>query len=134
MQMRYAVPVSILLGLVMGAVGAAMWKDAAYKREAYPHGVMAVLGAQVASLDKSVKASRCTSSDLLPRFQTLRAVANDIEPAFGEDDERFAQHAGSLRAATDAAMTTPPASCQAAAAMLGRVRETCSGCHHDFKD
>ena len=134
MQMRHAVPVSILLGLAVGAVGAAMWKDAAYKREAYPHGVMAVLGAQMASLDRSVKANRCTSSDFLPRFQTLRAVANDIEPAFGEEDERFAQHAGSLRAAADAAMATPPASCQAAAATLDRIGETCSGCHRDFKD
>jgi cytochrome c556 len=132
--MRYAYPVLFLLGLAIGAVLAVMWSNAMHKRDAYPHGVMAVIGAQMSVLDKSVKASRCTASDLLPRLQTIRAVANDIEPAFGEDDERFGQHAGSLRAAADAAMTTPPGDCKSAAATLDRIGETCSACHRDFKD
>jgi cytochrome c556 len=132
--MRKAYPILFLLGLALGAVLAAMWSDAMHKREAYPHGVMAVLGAQMGSLDKSVKANRCTASDLLPRLQTLRAVANDIEPAFQQDDEAFARHAGTLRAAADAALVTPPAGCQAAAATLDRIGEACSGCHREFKD
>src|SRR5262245_33548968 len=102
--MRYAYPVLFVLGLAIGAVLATMWSNAMHAREAYPHGVMAVLGAQFAALDKSVKANRCTANDLLPRFQTLRAVANDIEPAFAEDDARFIEHAGNLRAAADAAL------------------------------
>src|SRR5690349_288586 len=97
--MRYGYPVLFVLGLAVGAVGAAMFTNAMHRREAYPHGVMAVMGAQFASLDKSVKANRCTANDLLPKFQTLRAVANDIEPAFAEDDARFIEHAGALRAA-----------------------------------
>ena len=132
--MRYAYPVLFVLGLALGATGGTMWSNAMHKREAYPHGVMAVLGAQVASLDKAVKANRCTANDLLPKFQTLRAVANDIEPAFGEDDERFVKHAGALRAASDAALMTPPGNCPAAAATLDRVHEACSACHREFKD
>jgi len=132
--MRYAYPVLFLLGLAIGAVGAAMFKDAMYKREAYPHAVMNMMGAQMGALNQSVKANRCTASDLLPKFQTLRAVANDIEPAFGEDDERFGTHAGALRAAADATLTAPPADCAAAAATLDRIGEACSTCHRDFKD
>jgi hypothetical protein len=132
--MRYAYPVLFVLGLAIGAVCATMWSNAMHKREAYPHGVMAVLGAQFAGLDKSVKANRCTANDLLPKFQTLRAVANDIEPAFAEEDPRFVEHAGALRAAADAALMTPPGNCQSAAATLDRVNEACSTCHRDFKD
>jgi hypothetical protein len=132
--MRYGYPVLFVLGLAIGAVGAAMFTNAMHEREAYPHGVMAVLGAQFAALDQSVKANRCTANDLLPKFQTLRAVANDIEPAFGEDDPRFIEYAGGLRAAADAALMTPPGSCPAAAATLDRVHEACSNCHREFKD
>ena len=132
--MRYAYPVLFLLGLAIGGALAVLWSNAMHKRDAYPHGVMVVLDAQMAVLEKSVKANRCTTSDVLPRFQTLRAVSNDIEPAFGDDDERFGQHASHLRAAADAAMATPPADCSSAAATLDRINETCSGCHRDFKD
>ena len=132
--MRYAYPVLFLLGLAIGAVLATMWSNAMHEREAYPHGVMAVLGAQVASLDQAVKANRCTANDLLPKFQTLRAVANDIEPAFGEEDDKFITHAGTLRAEADKALMTPPGNCQAAAATLDRIGEACSACHRDFKD
>ena len=132
--MRYAYPILFVLGLAIGAVGAAMATNAMHKREAYPHGVMAVLAAQVGALDKSVKANRCTANDLLPRLQTLRAVANDIEPAFQDDDEQFGKYASGLRAAADAALVTPPGNCAAAAATLDRVGEACSSCHRDFKD
>ena len=132
--MRYAYPVLFVLGLAIGAVLTKMWSDAMHKREAYPHGVMAVLGAQMAALDKSVKANRCTANDLQPRLQTLRAVANDIEPAFQDENEAFGKHASALRGAADAAQATPPADCAAAAATLDRIGETCSACHRDFKD
>lgn len=130
---KAAYPILFLLGLAIGAVLATIWSNTLHKRDAYPDGVMAVLNAQMGSLDKSVKANRCTASDLLPRLQTLRAVANDIEPAFQEDDEAFGKHAGTLRAAADAALSTPPAGCQAAAATLDRIDEACTGCHREFK-
>ena len=131
--MKYRYLIVFVLGLAIGAALAAVGVNAMQKREAYPHGVMNVLGAQMGALDRSVKANRCTANDLLPKFQTLRAVANDIEPAFGEDDERFIKHASALRAAADAALMTPPGSCPAAAATVDRINETCAACHHDFK-
>jgi cytochrome c556 len=132
--MRYAYPVLFVLGLAIGAVLATMWSNAIHKRDAYPHGVMAVLGAQMRALDKSVKANRCTANDLAPRFETLRAVANDIEPAFQDDNEAFGKYASALRGAADAARSTPPANCASAGAALDRIGEACSACHRDFKD
>src|SRR5687768_5802693 len=132
--MRYAYPILFVLGLAIGAALAVIAVNRIHENQAYPHGVMAVLRAQSGALDNSVKQNRCTANDLLPRLQTIRAVANDIEPAFGEDDERFGKHASTLRAAADAALSTPPANCQAAAATLDRINEACSACHRDFKD
>jgi cytochrome c556 len=130
--LRYLVV--FVLGLAIGGAMSAIAMTRINQANAYPHGVMALLHAQMGALDRSVKASRCTTNDLLPRLQTVRAVANDIEPAFVEDDERFIEHAGALRAAADAALSTPPANCAAATATLDRINETCSGCHRDFKN
>jgi cytochrome c556 len=130
--MRYLV--LFVLGLLVGAALAAIATDRIAQAHAYPRGVMAVLSAQMGGLDKSIKQNRCTANDLLPRFQTLRAVANDIEPAFGEDDERFVRHASDLRGAADAALLTPPGNCPTAAATLNRIDAACSACHRDFKD
>jgi len=130
--MRYVI--LFVLGLLVGAALCSIWLKRHYEAEAYPHGVMALMQAQMRGLDRSVKANRCTANDLAPKFQTLRAVSNDIEPAFGEDDEMFAKHAAAMRAAADAALMTPPANCQAAAAVLDRLSESCSACHRDFKD
>jgi cytochrome c556 len=129
--MRYLV--LFVLGLVIGAALAVIAVNRVNEGQAYPHGVMALMRAQMGALDGAIKQNRCTANDLLPRFQTLRAVANDIEPAFGEDDERFIKHASALRAAADAALMTPPGSCPAAAATVDRINETCAACHHDFK-
>jgi cytochrome c556 len=130
--MRYVA--LFLLGLFIGAALAVIAVNRIHEGQAYPHGVMTVMRAQMGALDRSVKQNRCTAADLLPRFQTLRAVSNDIEPAFGEDDERFIKHASAMRAAADAAIATPPGNCQAAAATLDRLSAACSACHKDFKD
>jgi hypothetical protein len=130
-MIRYLV--LFVLGLAIGAALAVIAVNRLHERDAYPHGVMALFGAQMSALDGSIKANRCTANDLLPRFQTLRAVANDIEPAFGNDDAAFVKRAGDLRAAVDGALMTPPGSCPAAAATYERIKDACSACHQDFK-
>jgi cytochrome c556 len=123
-----------VLGFLIGGALALLASNAMHERDAYPHGVMAVMKAQMAGLDGSVRANRCTANDLVPRLQTLRAVANDIEPAFAEDAEPFVKYAGDLRAAVDEALATPPANCKAAAATVARVGDTCTACHRDYRD
>jgi hypothetical protein len=96
---------------------------------------MTVMGQQMKAMDRSIKANRCAAADLTPRLQTLRFVANDIEPAFAEVQEpQFGRYAGDLRAAADAGLLATPASCAAAGATLARLDKACDACHRDFKN
>ena len=127
--------VLFLVGLAVGALCTLIAVNALNRGTAYPNAVMAMMGQQMKALDGSVKAARCASTDLTPRLQTLRFVANDIEPAFADQkmDEQFGRYAASLRTAADAALMTPPASCSAAAAMLSNLGKACDSCHRDYK-
>jgi hypothetical protein len=128
--------VLLLIGLFVGFAATLIGMNALRKGTAYPNGVMAVMGAQMKALDGSLKQNRCAATDLTPRLQTLRHVANDLEPAFlpTQDDDRFIEHASALRAAVDAALQAPPSDCTAAGVVLERVGEGCKACHTDFKN
>ena len=125
----------VLIGLFVGAACTLVAMSALRQGTAYPNGVMAVMSAQMRALDSSVKQNRCASADLAPRLQTLRHLGNDLEPAFlpTEDDERFIQHASTLRASLDAALAATPSDCAAASVALDRIQNGCQACHRDFK-
>jgi hypothetical protein len=125
----------VLIGLFVGFAVTLIGMNALRKGTAYPNGVMAVMSAQMDALDSSLKQNRCAATDLTPRLQTLRHLGNDLEPAFlpTEDDERFSEHASNLRAALDAALSTPPADCAAAKVVVDKVGAGCQSCHRDFK-
>ena len=128
--------VMLLVGLFVGFALTLVGMNALRKGTAYPNGVMAVMGAQLKALDHSLKQNRCAATDLTPRLQTLRHVANDLEPAFYPtiDDARFAEHASTLRAALDSALLAPPTDCTAAGVALERIGAGCKACHTDFKN
>ena len=128
--------VVLLIGLFVGFALTLVGMNALRKGTAYPNGVMAVMGAQMKSLDQSLKQNRCAATDLVPRLQTMRHLGNDLEPAFlpTGDDDRFVQHATRLRAALDAALQTPPSDCAAAGVVIERISEGCKACHQDFKN
>ncbi|MBY4597189.1 cytochrome c [bacterium BD-1] len=125
----------VLVGLLAGFLLTVIGMNALRQGTAYPNGVMAVMAAQMKGLDQSLKQNRCAATDLTPRLQTLRHLANDLEPAFlpTQDDERFIQHSTVLRASLDAALATPPADCAAAGVAINRVNSGCQACHRDFK-
>lgn len=127
--------VLFLVGLAVGALCTLIAVNALNRGTAWPNAVMSEMGHQMKGLDTSIKASRCASTDLTPRLQTLRFVANDIEPAFADmKDPQFARYAADLRAAADAALMTPPASCAAASAAMTNLGKACDSCHRDFKN
>ena len=125
----------LLVGLLVGALCTLIAVNALDRGTAYPNAVMALMGQQMKAIDKSIKQSRCASTDLTPRLQTLRFVANDIEPAFTDmlDEVQFGRYAADLRAAADAALMTPPANCAAASAALSKLDKACDSCHRDYK-
>lgn len=125
----------LLLGLVLGAIATVMLMNAWQARQDhFPDSVMNVQGWHMGQLKKNIELNRCTANDTIPHIQTLRRMADDIEPAFGEDakDERFAKHAANFRAALDAAQANPPLSCESLKATMGEVGGQCKACHDDF--
>jgi cytochrome c556 len=127
--------VLLLIGLAVGAACTLIAVNALNRHTPYNKAVMAMMGQQMKAVDKSVKANKCAATDLVPRLQTLRFVANDIEPAFAGDidDPQFNRYAADLRAAADAALTNPPASCAAASTTLSSLGKACDSCHRDFR-
>lgn len=129
-----------LLGLVVGAIAVVMILRAVEARKTwrdrYPDAVMHVMDAQMQQLSASTKANRCAATDTLPRLQSLRSLANDIEPAFGQDmseDQRFTDHASKLRQTLDAALAAPPLNCDGVQATMKRIGEACKACHQEFR-
>ena len=128
--------VLFVIGLLLGEAGTLITVRALDRGTSYPEAVMSVMGQQMTALDRSIKQSRCASTDLTPRLQTLRFVANDIEPAFTEmqDEAQFGRYDSELRAAVDLSLMTPPASCAAATAAMTNIAKACDSCHRDYKD
>ena len=126
----------LLFGLVIGVIGTVMvirsWQA---KQDHFPDSVMTVQGWHMGQLKKNIEQNRCTANETIPHLQTLRRMADDIEPAFGEDakDERFVQHTSNYRAALDKALANPPLSCESLKATMGEVGSQCKACHDDFK-
>ncbi|KFN47392.1 cytochrome c [Arenimonas composti] len=125
----------LLIGLFVGAACSLIGLSALRKETPPSTALMAMLRFHSAGLDQAVRSNRCAATDLTPHLQTLRHLANDLEPAFGEteDDELFAKHASAFRAALDAALATPPTDCASAGVALDRVSAGCKDCHRDFK-
>jgi cytochrome c556 len=128
--------VLLLVGLAVGALCTLIAINSLHRGTAYPNAVMAMMGQQMKAMDKSIKQSRCASTDLTPPLQTLRFVANDIEPAFTDmqDKAQFGRYASDLRAAADAGLMAPPANCKAALAAVNSLDKACDNCHRDYRD
>ncbi|MFZ5657982.1 MAG: cytochrome c [Pseudomonadota bacterium] len=126
----------LMLGLVAGAVATVMLTRALdARKDHYPEAVMHVMQAHVAALRDNVTANRCAATDTIPHLTTLRYVANDFEPAFGDlrDDAAFARHAGGMRAAVDAALASPPLNCAGVQAAVAKIGDACKACHDDYR-
>lgn len=121
-----------LLGLVVGVIASVMiMRTLEQRRDPYPEAVMHVMSAHMRALKGNVTQNRCAATDVIPHLQTIRALANDIEPAFGDmrDDAKFANYASDLRAAVDASLATPPLSCPGVQAAAAKIGQACEACH-----
>jgi hypothetical protein len=125
-----------LLGLVVGAIATTMAIRAIEARQDhFDDAVMQVQQWHVNRLAGNIERNRCSATDTLPHLRTLRALADDLEPAFPDlrDDARFAEHASRMRASLDTALASPPMSCPGLGATVQNVREACNACHQDFR-
>ena len=128
-----------LLGLVLGVVAVVMLLRALDGRKTwqdhYPEATMHLLSAHMAQMQDTLKANRCSPTDVLPHLQALRSLGNEFEPAFADlrEDQRFVAHARDFRATLDAALASPPLECRSAGDAAGRIGEACKACHQDFR-
>lgn len=125
-----------LLGLVIGVVATVMVTRALHERkDHYPEAVMYVMQAHLAALKRNVSENRCAATDTLPHLNTLRHMANDLEPAFPglREDAAFAKHASDMRATVDATLASPPLNCAGVQTAMGRLGESCKACHNDYR-
>lgn len=126
----------LVAGVLIGAVCMVMLLRAWQARmDPFPKALMQVMARQADELRASAAANRCSANDALPRLQSLRAMANDVELAFPglRDDQRFATAASGLRATLDSALAAPPQDCSRMAAVVEQVGEDCKACHRDFR-
>ena len=128
--------VLFLIGLAVGALGTLAAVNALHRHTPWTKATMAVMGQQMKAMDQNAKANKCASTDFVPRLQTLRMVANDIEPAFAEEtsDPQFGRYAADLRKAADTALAAPPTTCNTANAMISSLGKACDSCHRDFRN
>lgn len=128
-----------LIGLVMGAVSVVMllrtWEARKTWEDHFPHATMHLMQAHTAQLDATRQANRCKATDVVQHVQTLRALANDLEPAFPglKDDDRFGQHASLLRETLDGATLNLPQDCAGVEVLTKKIGESCKACHQDFR-
>jgi hypothetical protein len=126
-----------LLGLVVGVIATVAAMNALdARRDHFPESLMFVQQAQIGLLKKNLQANRCTASDVVPRLQTLRALAGDLETAFPglAGETRFQQHASQYRATLDTALGAPPISCAALGQVVQGIGKDCKSCHQDYQN
>jgi hypothetical protein len=128
-----------LIGLLIGAIAVVMLLRTLESRKTWQDrwhdAAMHVMNAHTKTLEEKASQNRCGATDILPDLQTLRTLANDLEPAFPDlrDDERFVKHASGLRATLDGALSAPPINCEGVTAVAAKIGESCKSCHQDFR-
>lgn len=128
--------VLLLVGVLVGALGAVTAIGAMRQATPLPKGLMAVTDHQFATLRRQVKANRCAPDSAQARLRTLRALGDDFESAFlptGRDDARFLRHLAAYVESLDAALAAPPAHCAALAQALRDIGGRCKQCHDDYR-
>ncbi len=131
--MRYAI--LLVLGLVIGIIGTVMTMGAMHRGPRLSENVMHLTAFHMDGLEKNIKENRCAVTDNVPHLQTMRALSNDLEPAFLpiDNEQDFRQKAGSFRAALDSLLASPPADCPSVGAAMTRLSHECKSCHDEFR-
>jgi hypothetical protein len=127
--------IGLLVGVVLIVVMLRTFDARKTWQDRYPAALMQLYQAQMAQLSGDLDANRCAVSDALPHLQTMRALSNDLEPAFPElrDHRGFVAHAANARRTLDAALATPPADCASLRMTIDAIGETCGACHQDMR-
>lgn len=127
------VALMILLGLVIGVIGTANVMNALAARNPMPKAVMETMGYHLGELKSAIKAKQCDPVKVRHHLVRLQSTASDITPVFGIDEKTFTDDALQLQDHLQQAVQTAPATCEALAAAMKPVDETCKSCHQQYR-
>jgi cytochrome c556 len=121
----------LLLGVAVGAAGAASIVNALRQRDAYPRGLMDVMQHHYAALRDDARRGRCENS--ASHVSLLHELSGEIGDAvYGDDvpDSPFREFQSRLREEL-----TAPASvdCRALQPQLQKIGATCDDCHRQYR-
>jgi hypothetical protein len=123
----------VLLGLVVGAMGATFALSALRQGTPFHSGVMAVMQHHLGALRANVRAKQCDAKGSVGHLSRMGAMAGDIREAFPGMDTPFYEAAERLRSTLDGAATAAPATCEALTHALATVGEACQSCHRQYR-
>lgn len=123
----------VILGLVVGAMGATFALSALHQGTPFHRGVMAVMQHRMGTLRANVRAGRCDAKVSATQLDALRLSAADIRDAFPDMDAPFFAAGDALAHAVDAARAAAPAGCDALAAVLRPIGDACQSCHQRYR-
>ena len=123
----------ILLGLVIGILGATFTISALHQRTPLPKAVMTVMAFHMSQLDHAVKAQQCDAAATGAQLDRLRSTALDIPSAFKGVEQPFLDASSKLQGTLRDATAAAPTTCAALAAALKPVENACDSCHKQFR-
>ncbi len=123
----------ILLGLVIGVLGTTQVMTMLAARNPMPKAVMSTMGYHMGELGHALKARQCEAVKIQHHLARLQSTATDITPVFGIDDKDFADEARQLQTHLQQAVQAAPTTCEALAAVLKPVDDSCKSCHQKYR-
>lgn len=120
-----------VIGLLVGAVCAAMFSKVMTERHAYARGLMTVMGQALKQANDAAATNNCLEDG--HALSKLALLAEDIEtaiPGDGTPDRVFHQYAEDLKQAVYKAGAT---TCTDRKQALTDLKNACSACHRDYK-
>lgn len=123
----------VILGLVVGAMGATFALSALRQGTPFHQGLMAVMQHHMGALRANVRAKQCDAKGSAAHLGRMREAAGDIREAFPDMEAAFQTAGDRLGTALDGAVATAPATCDALVVALKPVGEACQACHQQYR-
>lgn len=127
------VALMILLGLVIGVIGTVNVMNTLSARNPMPRAVMETMAYHIGELKNAIKTKQCEPARIQHHLARLASTASDITPVFGIGEKTFTDDATKLQDQLQQAVQSAPATCDALAAAIKPVGETCKGCHQQYR-
>lgn len=123
----------ILLGLVIGVIGSVNVLNALAERNPMPKATMHALGYHMGALKEAMQAKQCDAAKIQHHLLRMESTATDILPTFGLSEKAFVDDANHLQTSLQQAAVSAPANCEALAAALKPVGQSCKSCHEQYR-